>query len=230
MKTDGLASAAAALRYWERRQETLSNNLANADTAGFKAERVFGRLLESGVTVPDTATDTRTGRLTTTNGPLDLAIDGPGFFVVNTPAGERLSRGGAFTLDAEGYIADQSGNRLLGSKGPIQADGGKVSIDRGGAVNIDGEVVDQLRLETTPPGSKLDHAGQSLFVPGATRLPLSTDGGPVHQGAIEESNVNTVSTMVDMIAVQRAYAAAEKAISVLDGVHGTISNELAKSA
>jgi flagellar basal-body rod protein FlgF len=228
MKTDGLASAAAALHYWERRQEMLSNNLANADTAGFKGERVFARLLD-GVTVADTATDHRAGQVSRTGNALDLAIEGEGYLVVSTPRGERFSRGGALTLDAEGFIADQSGNRLLGTKGPIAVGGGTVAIDAAGVVSVNGEAVDRLRVETNAPGESLQHDAGTLFVPPSKRLSLDAGTTRITQGAIEQSNVSTISSMVDMIAVQRAYAASEKAIVVLDGIHGTIANELAKS-
>jgi len=228
VKTDGLASAAAALHYWERRQEMLSNNLANADTAGFKGERAFARLLD-GVTVADSATDHRAGQITRTGNALDLAIEGDGYFVVSTPRGERFTRGGALTLDAEGFIADQSGDRLLGTKGPIAATGGTVAIDAAGLVTVNGEAVDRLRVETSAPGESMTHDGYSQFIPPAKRLTLDPGTTRITQGAIEGSNVNTIESMVDMIAVQRSYAAAEKAIVVLDGIHGTIANELAKS-
>src|SRR4051812_7441762 len=206
----------------------LSNNLANADTAGFKGERVFARLLD-GVTVADSSTDRRAGQVTRTGNSLDLAIEGDGYLVVSTPRGERFSRGGALTLDTEGFIADQSGNRLLGTKGPIAAAGGTVSIDAAGLVSVNGETVDRLRIETNAPGESLAHDGGTLFVPPAKRLALDPGTTRVTQGAIEGSNVNTIESMVDMIAVQRSYAAAEKAIVVLDGIHGTIANDLAKS-
>ena len=95
---NGLTSAAASLRYWERRSEVTAHNLANASTDGFKAERVFGRLLGAGGeggTVAQTATDLRAGTFRTTDNPLDLALGTDGFLVVNTPAGERFTRGAA---------------------------------------------------------------------------------------------------------------------------------------
>ena len=227
MNTNGLASAAAALHYWERRQEVLSNNLANADTAGFKADRVFGRLLD-GVTVAGSATDHRAGQITRTGNALDVAIEGDGYFVVSTPRGERFSRGGALTLDAEGFIADQSGNRLLGAKGPIAAGGGAIVIDDTGAVSVNGQAIDRIRVEGNAPGERLAHDAGTLFVPPSTRLKLDPGTTRVVQGATEQSNVSTLGSMVDMIAVQRAYAATQKSIVVLDGIHGTIANELAK--
>ena len=92
MRTNGLTSAASALRYWERRQEIVANNLANVDTSGFKAERVFARAMGDGLPAVETATDLRGGTLTQTGAPLDVALDGKGFLVVDGPHGERLTR------------------------------------------------------------------------------------------------------------------------------------------
>src|SRR5690606_10100423 len=110
---NGQIRAANALHYWERRQEIAANNLANADTTGFKAEKVFARVMGDAIPVADAMTDMSAGTLTPTGEPLDLAIGNDAFLVVETPQGERLSRGGSFTLDAEGRIVDSSGNPLL---------------------------------------------------------------------------------------------------------------------
>ncbi len=225
---DPMASAAAALHYWERRQDVISNNLANADTDGFKAERVFGTLLADGTTAPAAATDMSAGAITPTGNPLDVAIGGRGFLVVQTPQGNRLSRGGSLQLDAGGYLADASGNHVLGDAGPIRILGGAVHIDPAGGVYADGQFVDRLRVEAVPPGTALQHAAGTLFIPPSTTTPVPPSARHVQQGSLEHSNVNTISSMVDMIAVQRAYAAVQKAMITMDGVNGTISNDLAK--
>jgi flagellar basal-body rod protein FlgF len=226
---NGMIRAANALHYYERRQEVVSNNLANADTAGFKAERIFGRMVGDSVPVADTATDLRAGALAQTGQPLDLALGGPGFFVVDTPAGERLSRGGSFTLDADGKVVDASGHALLGENGPIVASG-PVVIDKTGAVKVNGAQVDRLRVETVPPNVRLQHEAGTLFVPDATRTPQPPEERVVKQGALEQSNVGTIESMVDLISIQRNYAAIERSISALDGIRDTISNQLGKPA
>jgi flagellar basal body rod protein FlgG len=226
---DGIAAAASALRYYERRQEIVSNNLANASTDGFKAERVFARLIDEAHPAPDTATDRRGGALRETEGPLDLAMAGDGFFVVSTTRGERLTRGGPFQLSPEGVLTDANGNPLLGEKGMIRLAPGAVAIDRAGLLSVDGEAVDRLRVETVPQNASLQHEGGNLFLPDPARRALDLEDRAVRQGFVEESNVNTVSTMVDMISVQRAYANAAKAITTLDAIRATISNELGKA-
>src|SRR5215212_2354435 len=131
---DGIAAAASALGYYERRQEIVANNLANASTDGFKAERIFARLVGDSHPAPDTATDLRRGAFKETGSPLDIATDSDGFFVVSTPQGDRLSRGGALQLSPDGVLTDAGGHPLLGEKGPLRLGPGTVTIDRDGVV------------------------------------------------------------------------------------------------
>ena len=228
MKPEGLVAAARALRYWEERQDVVSNNLANADTPGFKGERVFARVLQGAVVGAGSATDFRPGSLSVTGGPLDLALKGDGFFVVQTAGGERWTRGGSFQLDAGGRLTDASGNAVLGLDGPIVVPPGKVVIDKSGAVTVDGKDAGQLRLETAPKGSELQHDGGTLLLPDAARTALAQDARGVRQGAVEQSNVNAVDSLVDLITVQRSYSAVQSTVKVFDGVMSTISNDLGR--
>ena len=121
-RPNGMTSSAHALRYWERRQEVVSNNLANVSTDGFKAERAFASLMDGALPEIDTQTDMRAGTLRPTGSPLDLAMGGDGFLVVSTPDGERLSRGGALRLDDEHRLVTAQGYPVLGDQGPIVLD------------------------------------------------------------------------------------------------------------
>jgi flagellar basal-body rod protein FlgF len=243
-----MSSAAAALRYWERRQEVAANNLANVETSGFKAERVFARMIDDVLPVADTVTDMRSGTLRPTGGSLDLALDGEGFFVVQTPQGERYTRGGAFRLDAEGRIVDANGNALLGTEPdagarnrgaddapagaqsrPITVTGGTLEIGRDGTVKVDGQPVARVRVEREPEGVRPAHAGANLWIPSGAGQPVGTGDPMVRQGMIEESNVGTIDSMVDMISIQRAYQTVQKAVTTLDDVRRTIVNDLGKS-
>ncbi len=228
MKTDGIASAAHALRYWERRQEVASNNLANVNTTGFKGERVFARLVGDGVPVPDAATDFTAGSYETTGNPLDVATRGQDYFVVNTPNGERWSRGGAWSVDAQGYLTDTTGNRLLGEKGAIKVAGSAVAIDRSGWVVVDNIKIDRLRIEKPATGAVLQHEGGTHFIPDAGKQTVAYADRDIRQGELEGSNVNTLSSLVDLISIQRNFADAQKVLSTLDGIRSTIVNELGK--
>ncbi|MGZ8377350.1 MAG: flagellar hook-basal body protein [Gemmatirosa sp.] len=229
---NGLTNAAASLRYWERRSEITAHNLANASTDGFKAERVFARLLGAageGGPAAQTATDFRAGTLRTTQNVLDVALGNDGFLVVGTPTGERFTRGGSLRLDAAHRLVDGGGRALLGEKGEIVVPpGAQLSIAADGTVSADGRPLDRLRVERAGAGATLAHEGGTLFVPDAGRQRVAVAERDVRQGTIEESNVNPVSAMVDMIAVQRAYATVQKAVTTLDAVRETAVTQLGR--
>jgi flagellar basal-body rod protein FlgG len=230
MKTDGIASATSALRYWELRQEVMANNLANASTDGFRGERVFARLLEGQLPVAESATDTREGTFRPTGNPLDVAVRGDAFFVLQTPDGERWTRGGAWRVNDASQLTDVNGNPLLGANGPIEITGGAtVTIDRAGTVRANGVEVDRLRLERSTVGS-LQHEGEGRYLPPDDRTAIEPEQRQVHQGVLEDSNVNTVSSLVDMISITRNYAFAQKILTTLDGIRSTIANDIAKPA
>jgi flagellar basal body rod protein FlgG len=236
IRPNGMSSSAAALRYWERRQEVASNNLANVSTDGFKAERVFAQMVEGALPAANATTNFAPGALNTTNNPHDVAIDGKGFFVVQTANGERLSRGGSLHVDGQGNLVDASGNQLLGEKGPINvasrgnAESTDFEITRSGAVMVDKVEVGRLRLESVADNVPLTREGAGLYVPPSKRTPMDPDARVVRQGVLEESNVSSVSEMVDMISIQRAYGAVQKAMTTLDAARGIATTELGKPA
>jgi flagellar basal body rod protein FlgG len=228
IRPTGLDSAVAALRFWERRQEVVANNLANVNTDGFKGERAFARLLDGNLPVVDTATDLKTGAISATGNPLDVAISGDGFFVVQTTKGERLTRGGSLSIDAERHLVDPNGNPLLGVDAiPVNAK--QILIDPMGRVKADGKDVGRLRIETVPHGTRLQHEGNGQFSATVARSEADMTRTKVRQGSVEGSNVTSLESMVDMIAVQRAYGAVQKSITALDGIRGLASSELGKS-
>ena len=228
MKINGMTRAAMALQYWERKQEVVANNLANVDTTGFRAERVFARLLEGEITVADVATDLRNGTFKQTGNPLDFALAGDGFFVVQTPEGERITRAGSFRLDEGGRLVDQNGNPVLGEQGEIVVPPGTVTVDGTGLLRVDDKEIGRFRIETIPPGSQLEHAGASLFVPPDGMAALPEADRTVRQGYLEDSNVSSIGSMVDMISIQRAYSAVQKTVVTLDGIRETISTQLGR--
>jgi flagellar basal body rod protein FlgG len=223
-----MSSAAAALQMLERRQQVLANNLANANTRGFKAETSFSRLIGDALSAVDTSVDMTQGNLTATHNSMDVGIEGDGFLVVQTPAGERLTRGGALRLDQDRHLVDESGNAVLGESGVITLPTGTVEIDATGTVHVNSKAVAQLRLERVDPKAQLVHEGGTRFVPDASRKAIPLSERRVHQGFIEESNVNSMSAMTDMLEVMHRYGAAQKSIATLDATRGIAVNDLAK--
>ena len=225
---NGMDSASSALRYWERKQEVVANNLANVSTDGFKAQRVFARLLDGMRPEAEATSDLSTGNLKQTGNALDVAINGGGFFVVATPNGERFTRGGTLRVNDKHFLVDTNGHPLLGAKGPLKLLDGPVEISPEGAVTQGGQVVDSLRMERGANGTEPTREGASLWLPGATKQTVAAKDRAVKQGYVEESNVNSMSALVDMVAVQRAYSSVQKAIMEMDHANETITTQLAR--
>lgn len=242
----GIYAAAAGMLAEELRQEVVANNLANSDTTAFKravATAQTGPALQlgrvdDGGTVPvgawgagalpgPTAVDLRQGGLRPTGRPLDLALVGKGFFVIETPEGVRYTRDGAFLVDREGYLVTTQGYRVLGEGGPIQVGAGEVSVSPAGQVTVGGEVRGRLRLAELPEGG-LARAGDNLFrsLPGVEE---KRAGATVQAGHLELPNVQVVREMADLIAIMRAYEANQRLIRAQDETLGQLVSEVIRT-
>lgn len=240
---NGMSSAKAALRYWERRQEIVAHNLANVSTDGFKGERAFAQLVAGGAPEVQSVTDFTGGSLRATGNPLDVGLAGDGFTVVRTPAGERWSRAGAMSLNVARELVDQNGNQVLGATGPIVVPEGiaGIEVDRTGVVRaapqadrlgrFDGErmVLGTLRVEAAPRDARLVREGDRYFIPADNRTPVAPDRRDVRQGFLEDSNIAATDALVEMITIQRHFAFAQKAITTLDDTRGRAVNDLGKA-
>jgi flagellar basal body rod protein FlgG len=227
MPLQGIVDTARTLSFYTRLQQVVANNLANSNTEAFKAERMTARLLqETGSPVPVQETDFQQGVLRHTGRTLDLALEGKGFFVVRTDAGERLTRGGSLRLDRTGQLTDSQGAPLLGEKGPIVLTGGDVEVLSDGAVLLDGTVVDRLRIETVTDLATLMKQGSGRFIPPGSTQSVDEKTVRVEQGSIEEANLDPVLSMVDLVRIQRAYSANVDALKAMDDVLGTISSKV----
>jgi flagellar basal-body rod protein FlgF len=196
--------------------QSVANNISNISTTGYRregvvfAEEVRALPLEGGSVAMTAArvrfTDELQGALQETGGTLDLAIEGDGYFTVRTPAGERLTRAGAFTRDADGIVVNMDGHPLLDEGGgeimiPFEAKAVAVASD--GTVSVDGGPVARLGLVTVEDKPRLFRESGVLFRADGATQPL--EGGRVVQGFLEQSNVSPVGEMARMVAVQRAY-------------------------
>ncbi|HYC30819.1 MAG TPA: flagellar hook basal-body protein [Gemmatimonadales bacterium] len=229
MPLRGILNAAHGLAYYSRLQEVTANNLANASSDGFKLDRMTGRMLAGdSFPVPVQHVDLRQGVFRQTGRALDVALEGEGFLVVKTPGGDRLVRGGSLRLDAAGQLTDSDGNAVLGTKGPIVAGNGTIEFQADGTVLVDGAPIDQLRMETVADLAGLRKEGSGRFLPpeGAALIPAGSLA--LRQGQIEEPNGDAVLGMVDLVTIQRAYAANVDALKAMDGVLGTIAGDIGR--
>ena len=171
-----------------------------------------------GVIPKETATDFAQGAHIETNNPLDFALATPGFFAVAGPEGKTLyTRDGSFSLDTNGRLVTQDGLPVLGHNGEIFIDGSQVAVDREGNITVDGKALDQLLLVKVSDEGKLTKMGHSLFqaAPGV-KIDLNSEDVNVQQGFLEQSNVNAIREMVDMIQVYRSYELNSKVVSMYD--------------
>ncbi|SEN71428.1 flagellar basal-body rod protein FlgF [Paracoccus alcaliphilus] len=194
----------------------VANNIANANTTGFRREGVIfaehlSALDRRGETLSmaharGRLIDLRQGVLTQTNGSFDLAIEGEGYFALETPDGLRLSRAGAFIPSPEGELMTADGYRLLDAgQAPVMIPPGAsaVSVGTDGTMSANGIPFGQIGLFGQPEGTQLTHQGGTLFQLDADPEPL--EEARIRQGFLEESNVDPVFEITRMIEVQRAY-------------------------
>ncbi|HNR30950.1 MAG TPA: flagellar basal-body rod protein FlgF [Candidatus Hydrogenedentes bacterium] len=235
----GLYTSANGMVALEEAQAAIANNIANASTTGFRRHQavqtgfyqVFSNVLRrpaafqferapgGGVKVAETFTDTAPGVLHTTGGPLDLAIEGSGYFVVETPRGERYTRDGNFMVDVDGDLATAEGYKVLSIDGrSMDVRGGNVVVDADGQIAVNGVPAGQVRLVAFEDPQRLRREGENLFraPDGVTSVTANGAGTAVHQGRLESANVNLPVELTNMLLGLRAYEANLRAIHAAD--------------
>ncbi len=236
----GLYVAAEGMTARQKAQDVLASNLANVNTSGFKADRpVFETALQrtlyrvegafsqpigtlsAGARLTTTYTDLQPGPLMRTGNPLDLAIEGDGYFTVQTPNGIRYTRNGAFALNAEGTLVTREGFPVLGEQGAIRVPhGATLQIGEDGVIRVEGKAVERLRIVQGAMRKDAD----GWLVGNATPLPNPR----LAIGTLEGSNVNLVREMVEMIEHLRAYETHQKIIHAQDETLGRAISEIAR--
>lgn len=241
----GLYTAHTGMLNEQNRLDVITNNLANAATTGYKKEGMtnqsfddvltvklndnsVGALDETigsmslGVKAGEVYTDYSQGSLRETGSTYDMALEGNGFFTVAVKDAQgndtmMYTRDGSFKLNSEGYVVDSEGNHLMSESGYLQIPNtsGSVGIDGQGNVVQDGETIDRLLLVDFEDYNYLNKYGYNLYkaVDGATEREASCT---LHQGFTEQSNVNSVYEMVQMISITRAYEANQKVMNTVD--------------
>jgi flagellar basal-body rod protein FlgF len=237
----GIYTAASGAIALEDRLAVISNNIANLNTTGFKKDQMsfeqFQKLLDTSSlhpgqyrTVPiDVITsshsiDITPGPCQKTGNPLDVALVGDGFFVVNTEKGARYTRAGSFHISPEGLLVTAQGYSVQGQGGDITLEAGQVVIDPKGNITLGSTTVDALQVVSIPPDA-LVRQGNALFAVKEGSSPEPVESVDVSQGFLEAANVDPVKEMVEMIATQRAYEAFQKVIrSVNDAYSYSMRN------
>lgn len=208
-----------------RELEVVSHNLANASTVGFKRELLSNwRLGNAGppgaeirpAYVDVLSRDFSQGAPQTTENETDLALEGPGFFKVETPRGLRYTRNGCFRLDPERRLVTQEGYPVLGKNGPITLDAmdRKFGLDAQGGIHLDNSLTNQLAVVDFPNPQDLRPEGRNLYAPGPDAgEEREATATRVLQGMLEQSNLDPVEEAVNLITIQRSF---ETYLKVLD--------------
>ncbi len=239
---DGIHTSALGLLPLQKKLEVIANNLANVNTTGFKRDDAFAdelisarTLFRNGTATPDekdvseqTATDFSQGTLQQTSNPLDVAIDGQGFFAVQTAEGIKLTRDGSFNISTDGTMVTRNGDPVLGTGGSIRIDDiqnlqkNQLVIEQNGVVKAGDKVYGQIQVLSPDNLSELSKAGQNLYTFKSETVlnQVEPSAFSVKQGFLEGSNVNPIDEMVAMIQLQTNFEAGQKAIQSQDTTLG----------
>jgi len=243
----GLYTSATGMLAAQTQSEVVGDNMSNMKTLGYKEQlasnisfpsmmiqrmggsQPYGPVqigqLGTGVGVDRATLSNVQGVLQATDVKTDLALTTPGYFVVQTPAGERYTRNGQFQIDGEGTLTTVDGYALQGEAGPIGPLSTEFSVSADGTVMDQGQRAGRLRLVDIPADA-LKREGQSLY---STTQPVQVSAGAqVRQGAVEASNVDLSGQMIQMMTVMKAYEANQKIIQTQDEMLGKAVNEVGK--
>lgn len=243
----GLYIAATGMMVNRRLMENVTNNITNVETTGYKKnylithsfdevllERIndtrvvgmnsYAGPLTFGTLVDQKYQDFTQGSLESTDLSTDITIVGDGFYVMDTPAGERYTRSGAFALTVDGYICDPDGNYLMGQNGRIRPGTDDFAVDGLGRVTVDGEYIDTIRVVSFDDNDSLRSQGDNLWY--ATEQPREATNIQIRQYCLENSNVAVSREMVDMMTTYRAYETNQKILTMIDETLGMAVSEI----
>jgi flagellar basal-body rod protein FlgF len=234
----GYYAAYAGLLARSQALDVAAGNLANAGTAGYRAERDYFRSAILGPEALDSQLNTTVnafgvlggsqldlgqGALTPTGNPLDLAIEGSGFFAIQTPQGTRYTRDGEFERTQDGTLATQAGEPVLDQKGqPIRIPSGDTIVGADGVVSVNGPMSGKIGIFGFAAGDALTAEGANRYAAAEGVQPLAANGA-VHQGSLESSNQDVIGGSLQLVLMQRQAEMMQKAVSIF-------SNDFDKTA
>lgn len=214
----------------------VTNNIANASTSGFKAEHLYyamkgkkvqeGALPSLGPTV--SKMDLSQGTLKVTGNSFDLAIEGDGYFTIQTNEGTAYTRNGSFVMNKNKELITPSGDYVMGESGKIVIEGSSVNIDKDGSVYVDENQVAKIKISAfTDPGA-LIRSTEGHFIDNGRAGMKKADKFSISAGYLEMSNVNAVREMTDMIEIQRAFETYQKVILTLSDMDKISTSRIGK--
>ncbi len=245
--SDGIYAALSGAVAQERALDVVANNVANVGTDGFRGDRLAFRESLSRATGGPTPTSLRyvevglsriddtEGPMRATGNPLDLAIGGDAFFVVDTPNGMRLTRDGSFAVDTAGVLRTHGGHAVMQGPGPqpspivLTDRRTPITVSPEGVLSQGDQLVAQLRFERFAAQEDARHEGLSLLVPQQGTQTLPATGATVMQGYLEGANVSAVGGMNELITTNRSFEAFQRVIQTFRALDERTARELASA-
>ena len=214
----------------------VANNVANANTSGFKSEHLYyamkGRAAQenSRTDLGPTATkiDFAQGTLNRTGNKFDLAIESDGFFTLQTKKGIAYTRNGSFILNKNNELVTPAGDYVMGESGKITISGESVGIDGDGSIQVDGSVAGKLKITNFSNPEDISRAAAGQYVDSGRAGAKNADNYKIASGYLEMSNVNAVKEMVDMIDIQRTFETYQKIILTMTELDKISTNRIGK--
>lgn len=251
-----LYTATTGMMVQRNKMDNITNNITNVDTIGYKKDYMLTRSFDDvliermndpnviatrmgasnevgdhnwGLYVDEIFTSFKQGALEQTEQPNELAIQGEGFFVVQTPDGERYTRAGNFRVDSEGYLVNNNGYYVQTTdRENVYVGGNEFSINALGDITVDGEITGRIAVVTFEDLQGLRKAGENLYYSYNNEVPMDAENYQVLQGYIEGSNVDVASETVDMISTSRAYESCYKIAQMIDQTLAKTVNDIAR--
>lgn len=247
--SDGIYTALTGAVAQQQTLDVIANNVANANTAGFRADRAaFAEFLAGAqknntpsvnqelqsrpdhfVQLEEIRHDQTDGTLRLTGNQLDFGLSGQGFFVVRTPQGDRLTRGGSFMLRADGTLSNHDGHEVLGEDGHVIRLNGtpsQVQVGQDGTIQVDGVNVNKFKLARVADATKLQKESAVYFVPADDADVVDAKDVQVTQGHLESSNVNAVAGLNELITVNRSFDALQRVIETFQKLDERTARDL----
>jgi len=220
--------------------DLVANNLANTSTPGYRGQHnIFRSFLAMASGHPGSGLnqavndfgisggsqmDLTQGNLEHTGNDFDFAIQGPGFFKVQTTNGPVFTRNGNFQVSAQGQLITAQGDPVLGENGIIRIVGGPVTVSPDGTISVNGAVAGRVKLVEFPPGTALESVGKTYYsAPAKSDVPAKQS--TIAQGSLESSNVNPVASAVEPVAVQRYAEMMQRALAMFHSEFNRIATD-----
>lgn len=214
----------------------IANNLANISTTGFKAEHLYYAMkgksaqeaARSDLGITSIVMDFAQGTLQRSGNPLDVAIEGDGFFAIQQKDGTTYTRNGSFAVNKNRELVTKDGAKVLGESGPISINGKQIYIDTDGNIQADGNIAGKLKIVAFDKPGKLTRTAGGQYVDDGNAGLKKNDTYRIASGYLETSNVNAMKEMVEMIDVHRSFEAYQKIIQTMSDLDKISTSRIGK--